>query len=64
MTHRTSMKWSNCADCKAALTESTFWLDDSGALCRECALRKRVDRIRRNHAATVRQGLAGPRGPS
>lgn len=64
MTHKRSTKWTSCADCKAALTESAFWLDDSGALCRDCALRKRVDRMRRNHAVATRHGISGSRGIS
>lgn len=62
MTYKRSTRWTNCSDCKAELTEGTFWLDDSGALCRDCALRKRVDRMRQNHAVTIRQGISGLRG--
>jgi recombinational DNA repair protein (RecF pathway) len=54
----------NCMECRVELNERTFWLDDGGALCRECAVRRRSDRMRRNCAVPARFGSICPKGSS
>ncbi len=35
----------NCVECGKMVNEQTVWLDNSGPLCRLCAIKKRAERM-------------------
>jgi len=36
----------SCVECGTSVNMNTVWVDNSGPLCRNCALRRRLERVR------------------
>ncbi len=44
-----------CVECGAEVSKHSLWVDDSGYLCRDCAVMKRFERMKANKIPALRR---------